>query len=198
MPDIAHMLASAMDEAAQSPVTMNAQDLFFKGHITAEEFKMNAKAESWSKPAKSIDSNPTKAFPIQQDAKVHFSSSVPEVDYFRIATIKAEKLVDTILAKFMPKQINYTLIRTHREDAMLKEDPRVPIISIRFTLIDLARETQQSVATDIPLQFPMMVGDEEKDRVFWKHFEFEVANQITTIVMQLMTTIISGNFVTNT
>lgn len=198
MPDLAQMLASAMDEAAKSPVTMNSQDLFFKGHITAEEFKMNAKAEKWSQPAKSVDANPTKGFPLQQDAKFHFSSSVPEVDYFRIATIKAEKLVDSVLAKFMPKQINYTLIRTHREDALLKDDPRVPIISIRFTLIDLVKETQQSVATDIPLQFPMMVGNEEDDKVFWKHFEFEVTNQITTVVMQLMTTIISGNFVSNT
>lgn len=201
MSDTSKLLKSEESQMNAHPVSVNARDLFFKGHITAEEYQMLCKGETVAMSIQYTDMVPegksqhvqelTKK--VSEGSRLSIASDVT-VGYIDTVIRKAEKLVDAAIEEWMPAQINNTLIRTKRCPAGVKTDPLQPVIEVRFTLLDIEKETSRTVATAMTIDTLLLVDDEEQDRLFWKKFEYQLHHKFSSIVLQLVKAIKSGNF----
>lgn len=162
-------------------VVVSAEDLFFKGHITAEEYE-------------NICKGATVAMSIKKEPK----ETAPTLGIVGTASA-IKRLVDTVdsvLDTWVPKQINNTLIRTKREMPRPEvADPENRAnIKVVFTLLDFEREMQRSLATDIALDLRSLTGVAQADRAYYDYFVNNVTNHIQMIVLQLVKSIQSGKF----
>lgn len=201
MSDMSKLLESAEAQMSTHPISVNARDLFFKGHITAEEYQMLCKGETVAMSIRHTDKvsegNPEHVQELTNkvsDAPHLDIASDTTVDYIDAVIRKAEKLVDAAAKEWMPEQINRTLIRTKQCPAGIKIDTLQPAIEVRFTLLDVEKETSRTVATAITIDTRLLVGDEEQDKLFWKKFEYQLHHKFSSIVLQLVKAIKSGNF----
>ena len=201
MSDIEKLLANAADLRKTHPISVNAEDLFFKGHITAEEYAMVYKSEHTAMSIKSDvaipDSDCYTRKQVARQGAEHNNLRITgmlAVKYISDAIAKAEKMVDDALEEWFPHQINYTIIRTKRDSIRNDLGPNLPTIPVRIVLINVEKETQQSLGTNISLDLALLVGDEIQDEIFWEHFQYALQNQFTTILLQLVKAIKTGNF----
>lgn len=201
MSDMSKLLKSAEAQMNAHTVSANARDLFFKGHITAEEYQMLCKGETVAMSRQYTNKVPEgEPACVQESAKKTTDASHLDVasdsavGYIDAVIQKAEKLVDAAIEEWMPAQINNTLIRTKRCPAGIKTDPLQPAIEVRFTLLDIEKETSRTVATAMTIDTLMLVDDEEQDKLFWKKFEYQLHHKFSSIVLQLIKAIKSGNF----
>lgn len=172
MSDIDNMLQKLAEKRKHRPLSVNAEDLLFKGHITAEEYAMICKGEDI-------------AMSIKFDQK-------PEPDNIRLGDLGTAKIIEeakkTVLSsatEWIPKQINNVLIRVKIAEVNYS-DPICPTIAVRIVLLDIANETQQNVATDIPVYLKLMTKDAEEDKIFWRQFHYTITNQFQQIALQLI------------
>lgn len=201
MSDMSKLLKAAEAQMRTHPISVNARDLFFKGHITAEEYQMLCKGETVAMSIRTVDRIPDGEPDCIHEvagkvAKVLEQSPVVDttVNYLGSVIKKAEEIIDAAIDEWIPNQINNTLIRTKRCDIALKDDPLCPKFEVRFTLLNIEKETSQTIATAIGVDTRLLVGDEIKDKLFWDEFRYAVHNQFTTITLQLIKAIKTGNF----
>lgn len=172
MSDIDNMLQKLAEKRKHRPLSVNAEDLLFKGHITAEESAMICKGEDIAMSIK-----------FDQEPKVD-NIQLGDLDTARILE-EAKKTVLNSATEWIPKQINNVLIRVKIAEVNYS-DPTCPTISVRIVLLDIAKETQQHVATDIPVYLQLITEDAENDRIFWQHFQQTMTNQFQQIALQLI------------
>ena len=106
----------------------------------------------------------------------------------------AKEIIDSTVEDWIPNQIDNTLIRTKRSEVSLEDNPLRPKFEVRFTLLNIEKETSQTIGTSIGVDTIMLAGDELKDKPFWDRFQYLVKNQFTTITLQLIKAIKAGNF----
>ena len=202
MSDISKLLEAAASQKKTHPISVNAEDLFFKGHISAEECAMLCKGEQVAMSIRTTDKIPDGEPACMQEiaGKVVMSQNTARVEknatigYIGSVIKKAEEMTDAAISEWIPSQINNTLIRTKRCNTQIVDDPLCPRIEVRFTLLDIEKETSQTIATAISVDTRLLVGDEIKDKPFWDEFRYAVHNQFTTITLQLIKAIKTGNF----
>lgn len=204
MSNIGKLLDAAAAQKKTHPISVNAEDLFFKGHITAEEYAMICKGEQVSMSIHSVDKIPEGEPDCVHEIAGKVAKSLEQsfvgnttVSYLGSVIKKAEEIIDAAIEEWIPNQINNTLIRTKRCDIALKDDPLTPKFEVRFTLLNIEKETSQTIGTTIGVDTRLLVGDEIKDKPFWDEFQYAVHNQFTTITLQLIKAIKIGIFGVN-
>lgn len=141
MPDLSHLFEAEAANRKAYPVAYAALDLCLKGHLTYEEFTSIQKAEVIGKM---FDKK------LEESAKetAHTVQGVSKDDLEQ-----TKKVVDAVAKKWIPRQINNTLIRVLPAD--IKAAPPAHandvVCSVRITLLDVENSLQQSLATDIIL-----------------------------------------------
>jgi hypothetical protein len=204
MSDIGKLLDAVAEQRKMHPISVNAEDLFFKGHITAEEYAMICKGEQVSMSIHTIDNIPEDEPDCVRETAEKVAKSLEQspisnttVSYLVSVIKKAEEIIDAAIEEWIPNQIDNTLIRTKRCDIALKDDPLTPKFEVRFTLLNIEKETSQTIGTTIGVDTRLLVGDEIKDKPFWVEFQYAVHNQFTTITIQLIKAIKIGIFGVN-
>lgn len=201
MSDTSKLLKTSEAQMNTHHISANARDLFFKGHITAEEYQMLCKGETVAMSIR-YTNTVSEGDPEYGQKLTKKVADAPHlgiardttVDYIDAVIRKAEKLIDAAIEEWMPAQINNTLIRTKRCAAGVKTDPLQPVIEVRFTLLDVEKETSRTVATAMTINTRLLVDDEEQDKLFWKEFEYQLHHKFSSIVLQLVKAIKSSNF----
>lgn len=204
MSDIGKLLDADADQRKMHLISVNAEDLFFKGHITAEEYAMICKGEQVSMSIHTIDKTPEDEPDCVREAAEKVAKSLEQstisnttVSYLVSVIKKAEEIIDAAIEEWIPNQIDNTLIRTKRCDIALKDDPLTLKFEVRFMLLNIEKETNQTIGTTIGVDTGLLVGDEIKDKPFWDKFRHAVRNQFTTITIQLIKAIKIGIFGVN-
>ena len=141
MPNLNHLFEAEAANRKAYPVSHAALDLCLKGHLTHEEFTSIQKAEVIGKMFdKKLEESTKETAQTVQD--------VPNDDQKQI-----KKIIDDVAKKWIPRQINNTLIRVLPAD--IKATPFSHagdvVCSVRITLLDVENSIQQSLATDIIL-----------------------------------------------
>lgn len=193
MSDIERLLKKAAEREKSRPVSANAEDLFFRGLITADEFETIYKGETVAMSIRAVDFIPEdEPACIQRAAaacvdtlKLEENSNL-DVPYVKGVIQKAESIIDSAIKNWIPTQINNTVIRAKRQTITVKTDPRHPCIEVRITLIDVAKRMQRTLGTGIDIPFDMMLGNKEQDKPFWEQFSYTIHNQFTSIVLQII------------
>lgn len=170
------------------PLSTNANDLFMKGHISADEYENIAKGEALGKSphityGKELDKAMSQ--PIFQPV-----SDLP-IGYYSTCTKQFIACLERTLETWIPNQIDHVVIRV----AIDKDPDIAPEIStytVRFKLIDVKKETAQQIATRVPLEWRYFKGNEEEDKQVWKYLEQHLETQFTMITMQLIKAIRTG------
>lgn len=200
MSDIGKLLNDSASQGKIRPISVNAEDLFFKGHITAEEYAMLCKGEKISMSIHATDKIPEDETSCVQEvaeglAKIQKQNPVSGITSCLDTVIKtAKEIIDSTVEDWIPNQIDNTLIRTKRSEVSLGDNPLRPKFEVRFTLLNIEKETSQTIGTSIGVDTTLLVGDELKDKPFWDRFQYAVQNQFTTVALQLIRAIKTGNF----
>lgn len=200
MSDIRKLLNDSASQGKIRPISVNAEDLFFKGNITAEEYAMLCKGEKISMSIHATDKVPEDEQICVQEvaeglAKILKQNSVRDTTSCLDTVIKtAKEIIDSTVEDWIPNQIDNTLIRTKRSEVSLEDNPLQPKFEVRFTLLNIEKETSQTIGTSIGVDTTLLVGDELKDKPFWDRFQYAVQNQFTTVALQLIRAIRTGNF----
>lgn len=200
MSDIGKLLNDSASQGKIRPISVNAEDLFFKGHITAEEYAMLCKGEKISMSIHATDKIPEDEQICVQEvaeglAKIRKQNPVSGITSCLDTVIKtAKEIIDSTVEDWIPNQIDNTLIRTKRSEVSLEDSPLRPKFEVRFTLLNIEKETSQTIGTSIGVDTTLLVGDELKDKPFWDRFQYAVQNQFTTVTLQLIRAIKTGNF----
>lgn len=200
MSDIGKPLNNSASQGKIRLISVNAEDLFFKGHITAEEYAMLCKGEKISMSIHATDKIPEDETSCVQEvaeglAKIRKQNPVSGITSCLDTVIKtAKEIIDSTVEDWIPNQIDNTLIRTKRSEVSLEDNPLRPKFEVRFTLLNIEKETSQTIGTSIGVDTTMLVGDELKDKPFWDRFQYAVQNQFTTVALQLIRAIKTGNF----
>lgn len=200
MSDIGKLLNDSASQGKIRPISVNAEDLFFKGHITAEEYAMLCKGEKISMSIHATDKVPEDGQICVQEvaeglAKILKQNPVRDTISCLDTVIKtAKEIIDSTVEDWIPNQIDNTLIRTKRSEVSLEDNPLRPKFEVRFTLLNIEKETSQTIGTSIGVDTTLLVGDELKDKPFWDRFQYAVQNQFTTVALQLIRAIKTGNF----
>lgn len=200
MSDIGKLLNDSASQRKIRPISVNAEDLFFKGHITAEEYAMLCKGEKISMSIHATDKIPEDEKSCVQEvaeglAKIQKQNPVSGITSCLDTVIKtAKEIIDSTVEDWIPNQIDNTLIRTKRSEVSLGDNPLRPKFEVRFTLLNIEKETSQTIGTSIGVDTTLLVGDELKDKPFWDRFQYAVQNQFTTVALQLIRAIKTGNF----
>lgn len=200
MSDIGKLLNDSASQGKIHPISVNAEDLFFKGHITAEEYSMLCKGEKISMSIHATDKVPEDGQICVQEvaeglAKILKQNPVRDTTSCLDTVIKtAKEIIDSTVEDWIPNQIDNTLIRTKRSEVSLEDNPLRPKFEVRFTLLNIEKETSQTIGTSIGVDTTLLVGDELKDKPFWDRFQYAVQNQFTTVALQLIRAIKTGNF----
>lgn len=200
MSDIGKLLNDSASQGKIHPISINAEDLFFKGHITAEEYFMLCKGEKISMSIHATDKVPEDGQICVQEvaeglAKILKQNPVRDTTSCLDTVIKtAKEIIDSTVEDWIPNQIDNTLIRTKRSEVSLEDNPLRPKFEVRFTLLNIEKETSQTIGTSIGVDTTLLVGDELKDKPFWDRFQYVVQNQFTTVALQLIRAIKTGNF----
>lgn len=200
MSDIGKPLNNSASQRKIRLISVNAEDLFFKGHITAEEYAMLCKGEKISMSIHATDKIPEDETSCVQEvaeglAKIRKQNPVSGITSCLDTVIKtAKEIIDSTVEDWIPNQIDNTLIRTKRSEVSLEDNPLRPKFEVRFTLLNIEKETSQTIGTSIGVDTTMLVGDELKDKPFWDRFQYVVQNQFTTVALQLIRAIKTGNF----
>lgn len=168
------------------PLSANAQDLFMKGHITAEEFKTISKGEAI---AMSISKEPKSEL---QANKPVMTGTENVTDCLKMIN-KAKKIIDTSLETWVPKQLDHVVIRAST-DKNQEVDYGLIRFTVRFLLIDVKKETMRTVGTTISLDSRIPTGNDEKDKDFWKSFAETIQYQFRNIVLTLIRCIKTDSF----
>ena len=193
MSDIERMLKAAAEREKSRPVSVNAEDLFFQGIITADEFETIYKGETVAMSIRAADFIPEdepaciqRAAAACVDRLKFEENSNLDISYVKDVIQKAESIIDSAIKDWIPFQINSTVIRARRQPITVKADPRHPCIEVRITLIDVANKLQRTLGTGIDIPFNMMLGNREQDKPFWEQFSYTIHNQFTAIVLQII------------
>lgn len=200
MSDIGKPLNNSASQGKIRLISVNAEDLFFKGHITAEEYAMLCKGEKISMSIHATDKIPEDETSCVQEvaeglAKIRKQNPVSGITSCLDTVIKtAKEIIDSTVEDWIPNQIDNTLIRTKRSEVSLEDNSLRPKFEVRFTLLNIEKETSQTIGTSIGVDTTMLVGDELKDKPFWDRFQYAVQNQFTTVALQLIRAIKTGNF----
>lgn len=200
MSDIGKLLNDSASQGKIRPISVNAEDLFFKGHITAEEYAMLCKGEKISMSIHATDKIPEDEPSCVQEvaeglAKILKQNPVSDTTICLDTVIKtAKEIIDSTVEDWIPNQIDNTLIRKKRSEVSLEDNPLRPKFEVRFTLLNIEKETSQTIGTSIGVDTTLLVGDELKDKPFWDRFQYAVQNQFTTVALQLIRAIKTGNF----
>lgn len=200
MSDIGKLLNDSASQGKIRPISVNAGDLFFKGHITAEEYAMLCKGEKISMSIHATDKIPEDEKSCVQEvaeglAKIQKQNPVSGITSCLDTVIKtAKEIIDSTVEDWIPNQIDNTLIRTKRSEVSLEDNLLRPKFEVRFTLLNIEKETIQTIGTSIGVDTTLLVGDELKDKPFWDRFQYAVQNQFTTVALQLIRAIKTGNF----
>ena len=200
MSDIGKLLNDSASQGKIRPISVNAEDLFFKGHITVEEYVMLCKGEKISMSIHATDKIPEDEPICVQEvaeglAKILKQNPVSDTTICLDTVIKtAKEIIDSTVEDWIPNQIDNTLIRKKRSEVSLEDNPLRPKFEVRFTLLNIEKETSQTIGTSIGVDTTLLVGDELKDKPFWDRFQYAVQNQFTTVALQLIRAIKTGNF----
>ena len=200
MSDIGKLLNDSASQGKIRPISVNAEDLFFKGHITAEEYSMLCKGKKISMSIHANDKIPEDEPICVQEvaeglAKILKQNTVSDTTSCLDNVIKtAKEIIDSTVEDWIPNQIDNTLIRTKRSEVSLEDSSLRPKFEVRFTLLNIEKETSQTIGTSIGVDTTLLVGDELKDKPFWDRFQYAVQNQFTTVALQLIRAIKTGNF----
>lgn len=200
MSDIGKPLNNSASQGKIRLISVNAEDLFFKGHITAEEYAMLCKGEKISMSIHLTDKIPEDETSCVQEvaeglAKIQKQNPVSGITSCLDTVIKtAKEIIDSTVEDWIPNQIDNTLIRKKRSEVSLEDNPLRPKFEVRFTLLNIEKETSQTIGTSIGVDTTLLVGDGLKDKPFWDRFQYTVQNQFTTVALQLIRAIRTGNF----
>lgn len=200
MSDIGKPLNNSAYQGKIRLISVNAEDLFFKGHITAEEYAMLCKGEKISMSIHATDKIPEDETSCVQEvaeglAKILKQNPVSDTTICLDTVIKtAKEIIDSTVEDWIPNQIDNTLIRKKRSEVSLEDNLLRPKFEVRFTLLNIEKETSQTIGTSIGVDTTLLVGDELKDKPFWDRFQYAVQNQFTTVALQLIRAIKTGNF----
>jgi hypothetical protein len=175
MSDISDMLQKLADKRKTRPLSVNAEDLFYKGHITAEELLMIQKGEDVAM-----------SFSKEPELDIKQPNSLDSLSYYGRAVEKVSGIVLTQATKWIPKQLNNNLIRYEVLPAEHLSKPLHIQFEVRFTILNFEKETQQTVGTAIPIDLGMLTQDEEQDQRSWEYFEYQIADHFQKIIMQMV------------
>ena len=190
MSDLDVLLRKAELMRDKSPILSNAQDLFMKGHITADQYEQIVKGEQAAmsiKPSTNLsDMHMPEDYRIPSSVTEVLQKTKPTdniVDWSKIIEESA-KAIDKVLESIVPNQIDHVVIKAERVKKTQYAIPDHPHFKIYIRLLDIKKETVQTIGTNI--QIPLDLCTDENDKMFWIHFNQMVVNQFEIIVLQLI------------
>lgn len=192
------MLAAANRHRKSHPLSTNAYDLFSKGHITSEEYQQvhfGEKAALMAEQRERVENGsgillPESGLPenlyVPSNIVESLQRNFPEGEKLEWNQIlrNAVACIDRLIAEWIPNQIDHVLIRAKRSKDVRWEFADKAGIEIRLSLIDIKKETVQTVGTliSIPLAYCMHQTDEK----FIMELEFTTQRLFQSMVQQLI------------
>lgn len=189
MAGINSLLEAAKRFQDSRPLTSNAQDLFMRGHINADEYESIAKGEAIATDSPHITRG-KKLDSMLSQPTFQPTNDLP-IGYYTTCVRKFVTHLEQALESWIPNQIDHVIIR-----ASIDKDPEIApsatFYTIRFKLIDVKKETAQQIATRVPLEWSYFKGDEEEDKLSWKYLDQNLETQFTMIILKLIHAIRTG------
>lgn len=195
---IESMLAAVSRHRKSHPLSTNAYDLLSKGHITSEEYQQvhfGEEAALMAEQRERVENGSGILLP---------ESGLPENIYVPSNVVEAlEKdfpadkkrewnqilkdavtCIDKLMAESIPNQIDHVVIRAKRSKDIRWDMVHSAGVEIRLTLINIKKETVQTVGTliSIPLTYCMHQKDEE----FIRELTFTTQRLFQLLVQQLI------------
>lgn len=195
---IESMLAAANRHRKSHPLSTNAYDLFSKGHITAEEYEQvhfGEEATLMAEQKERIENGSGILLP---------ESSLPENLYVPSNIVKSLQMIfpegeqlewnqilrdavaciDRLIAEWIPNQIDHVLIRAQRSKDVRWEFADKAGIEIRLTLIDIKKQTVQTVGTLIAI--PLVYCRHQTDKEFMRELSMTTQHLFQSLTQQLI------------
>lgn len=185
-------------EIMHSELSGNAFDLFMKGHLTEEQFRQVQFGEEVRMAETARERNENQRILLTSESMLGEDFRVPQrlVDQLKhsghiqddkevelSAIIK--RCVDTIdntLARIMPNQIDHVVINAKREKKMNLTIDGCIIYKVVIRLIDIKKQTTQTIGTNIPIELAYFISDDHS----WEYFQRRMQEQFQMIVLQLI------------
>lgn len=165
------------------PLSVNAHDLYMKGHITADEFKNVAKGE---RAARLVDDK-TKN---QSVILTSESKNLNLTPYCNSVIRNMRSKIDDAISTWVPNQIDHVVIRAERDKEVDTEDRHATFFTVRIKLLDVKKETLQQIATKIVLEWNRFSNaNEAADAIVWEAITQNLHQQFQAIVLQLIRSI---------
>ena len=109
---------------------------------------------------------------IQDDKKVELSAIIK----------RCVDTIDNTLAGIMPNQIDHVVINAKREKKMNLAIDGCIIYKVVIRLIDIKKQTTQTIGTNIPIELSYFISDDHS----WEYFQRRMQEQFQMIVLQLI------------
>lgn len=190
MSEMDSLLAAVKQIPKETPLSVNAGDLFMKGHITAEEYSYITKGEKIIKREPQVTAGKELGRPVYHP----FTDKIP-IDFYSNCLKTYQSRLEAAIKTWVPHQIDHVIIRaTYDRDLQLEGmNPDMVVYLVKFKLIDVKKETSQQVATQLTLDLRHFTGEQGHDDLAWKQLTQATEQQLHMIVLQLIYSIRTGN-----
>ena len=195
MTDIERMLAQAAEAKATQPLSANAQELFFAGHLNTQEYQQVAATEQVAKrlpDTAMVYPNQTGLGQRDGDVFTIMEGNKDVAPFFNRSVKEARGRIDGAISALIPNQIDHVIIRAHRGDrtevSPSKDNVRV---EVQVDCINVKKRTKVTVASPIDILIAYLRPDDE-NKEFWDMFDHMLVEQLSRVVLQLIQEIKAG------
>ena len=196
MDEIEKMLAKVAAERSQRPLAANAQDLFFAGHLTAEEHNQVIAAEQVASRLPDMSRMPTNPEELKKrdgDVFVITEGNKHIAPYLNDCIKNARGRIDSAIAFLVPNQIDHVIVRASRSaNTQVASSNTEVVVEVQLECINVKKKTKVVVATPITINVGYL-NNTDDDKTFWAFFDEQLVQQFAAVVMQLIQTIKKGD-----
>ena len=195
MPSIDELLAQAAAQKANQPLAANAQQLFFAGHLTAQEYQQVSATEQVAAripDTAMIYPDATGLGKRDGDVFTLTEGNQHVAPFYNKSVKEARQRVDGALAALVPNQIEHVIIRTQRSDKTeVSAEKTTVTIEAVFQCINVKKRTDVKIATPIQIPISFLKLNEDNSE-FWRMFDGMLIEQLSRVVLQLIQEIKTG------